>query len=516
MSTASMDFITLTTITTSTVLLFGMIATFALVVSKSNSKSFPHANQPGSLRPIFTKQSEAVQHGIEIFKKAKKQFGDNPFRMITNNGEALILPSRFVNVIRNEENLSFADAIARDFSAHLPGLTTFGILTHKSQVLQNVARKPLTKLLNSVTKPLASETSFATNLIFGNSPEWNETLILDSMLDLIARLSSRVFLGDKLCRNEDWLKITKEYTVNSMKAAHSVSALPGPLKYFLVFFSREGRQARDQLQRARELIIPVIEERRAMKEKAQETGKPAPVFNDAIDWAEAESKGFSYDPASFQLTLSMAAIHTTSDLLSKIMLLLTSNPTDIRPLREEIVNVLKEHGWNKTALFNMKLVDSAMKEAQRLMPNEITGMRRLATKDVQVEDISIRKGQYVMIDGTLAQDPTVFPNPEKFDIYRWKRMREVPEYANKAHFVSTSPEHIGFGHGIHACPGRFFAANEIKIALCFLLLRYDWEAVDVATSEPLHFGTSYLVNPQSTLRYRKRESEIDLEALEFS
>lgn len=192
------------------------------------------------------------------------------------------------------------------------------------------------------------------------------------MLDLISRLSSRVFLGDKLCRNEEWLKITKEYTVNSMKVSLSVSTLPEPLKFLRVLFSREGRQVRSQLQRAQELIMPVIEERRAMKEEAQKAGKPVPVFNDAIDWAEAESKGFSYDPASFQLVLSMAAIHTTSDLLSKIMLLLTSNPTAIPPLREEIVSVLKEHGWNKTALFNLKLVDSAMKEAQRLMPNEIS------------------------------------------------------------------------------------------------------------------------------------------------
>ncbi len=30
-----------------------------------------------------------------------------------------------------------------------------------------------------------------------------------------------------------------------------------------------------------------------------------------------------------------------------------------------------------------------------------------------------------------------------------------------------------FGFGRHACPGRFFAANEIKLVLAQLLLNYD-------------------------------------------
>ena len=32
---------------------------------------------------------------------------------------------------------------------------------------------------------------------------------------------------------------------------------------------------------------------------------------------------------------------------------------------------------------------------------------------------------------------------------------------------------MSFGFGRHACPGRFFAANEIKLILARLLLDYD-------------------------------------------
>lgn len=45
---------------------------------------------------------------------------------------------------------------------------------------------------------------------------------------------------------------------------------------------------------------------------------------------------------------------------------------------------------------------------------------------------------------------------------------------NKHQFVTTSPDSIAFGHGSHACPGRFFASNEIKVVLVELLRRWDF------------------------------------------
>ncbi|USP74760.1 hypothetical protein yc1106_02034 [Curvularia clavata] len=456
---------------------------------------------------------------MDILDDARKRFPDRAFRIINNNGEMIVLPSRCVNAIRNEAGLSFAEAVEQVGSVkslheaenvNCPGLPLprFRIYTYGSYGASGT---------DTVTEPLASEAIFATELVLGNPTDWQETFILDSMLSIIARLSSRVFLGDRLCRNDDWLKATKEYTVNMFQAAFRLTLVPPYLRFLVPIFSKECRTVREQLQRSQELVKPVIEERRLLKEQARKAGKPVPKFNDAIEWGEAECKGISYDPASLQLLLSFAAIHTTSDLLTKIMLLLAREPQLMDPLREEIVRVLKKDGWSKSSLYNMKLLDSTMKEAQRFLPNERLAMRRIATKDVHLpeENITIRKGQYVMVDGARESQPNLFENPEKFDIYRWVRLRETPEFANKAHFVSTSPEHLDFGHGMHSCPGRFFAANETKIALCFLLLKYDWELAPGTTLEPTKFGINYMLNPKSTLRYRKREAEIDLEALKF-
>lgn len=96
-----------------------------------------------------------------------------------------------------------------------------------------------------------------------------------------------------------------------------------------------------------------------------------PTFNGALNWVEDESQGRPYDAGVFQLILSTAAIHTTTDLLSETLLQLAGRPELMVQLRQEVVEVITASRWNKTALFNLKLMDSVIKEAQRLKPTAI-------------------------------------------------------------------------------------------------------------------------------------------------
>jgi hypothetical protein len=117
-----------------------------------------------------------------------------------------------------------------------------------------------------------------------------------------------------------------------------------------------------------------VQQRNEAKQAALSSGKPMPEFHDALEWVEQEaaSRGVGpVDPAICQLGLSLAAIHTTTDLYQQIMLDLARNPEFVQPLRDEIVAVLRLHGWQKAALANMKLLDGAIKESLRLKPSSI-------------------------------------------------------------------------------------------------------------------------------------------------
>lgn len=138
-------------------------------------------------------------------------------------------------------------------------------------------------------------------------------------------------------------------------------------------------------------------------------------------------------------------------------------------------------------------------------------MRRVATSDVELSDGTvIKKNAMVAVSARRHWATEVYPEPEKWDGFRFLRMRRVDGQEHVAQLVSTSPSHLGFGHGLHACPGRFFAANEIKVLLCHLLLKYDIRMIDGYVPRPRVSGFHVNVDPEARLSIRRRQEEIDL------
>jgi len=139
-------------------------------------------------------------------------------------------------------------------------------------------------------------------------------------------------------------------------------------------------------------------------------------------------------------------------------------------------------------------------------------MRRLVTEDVQLSDGTLLpKGTTTLVSGESMWDPSVYPDPETFDPYRFLKLRETPGHETSAQLVSPSPEHLGFGYGNHACPGRFFAANEVKIALAHVLLKYDFElAPGAAEPSVRRSGLSANADYMAKISIRRRKEEIML------
>jgi cytochrome P450 len=74
----------------------------------------------------------------------------------------------------------------------------------------------------------------------------------------------------------------------------------------------------------------------------------------------------------------------------------------------------------------------------------------------------IEKGTLVGFAPLPMSDPKFFENPEKFDAFRLATKRQKAGQENKWQFSTTSPEHIGIGHGLHACPDRFFSRQQAQ------------------------------------------------------
>ena len=162
----------------------------------------------------------------------------------------------------------------------------------------------------------------------------------------------------------------------------------------------------------------------------------------------------------------------------------------------------------------VRLLDSFLKETQRMKPIAMTTRHVIAKKNVTLPGgIQIRKGEMASVSSHRMWSDAAYEQPKVFDAARFVKRRENPSLRNNSLLVSTSPDHMAFSHGKHACPGRFFAANEAKIALLHLLLKYDFRLDNKENTEWLEMGEQMIVNPFVKISVRRRKEEIDLASL---
>ncbi|SMQ54553.1 unnamed protein product [Zymoseptoria tritici ST99CH_3D7] len=461
-----------------------ILALAAVAVHWSDRSSNPLLNAKG----FFELSDRRIK--IAFLGNARPMLSDwfgkhqnSPVSIYSDTGVLMVLPGSMANEIRNDKRFHLRQQFERMMHCRLPG--------------------DLTKQL--VTTPLVDETSFVVSELFGVNSDWHEIPIQSTILELVARTSSRVFLGAELCRNSEWLKVTKEYAVLAFLAAQDLRLWSPWLRPIASLFLSKCRLSRAAIHKARATIEPVLAER--SKVVAKNTGGKATVFDDAIAWIECAAGTASYDPQIVQLSLSAVAVHTTTDLLSQALADIAAHPEIIAPLREEMISIMNQDGGLQTAsLGRMELLDSCIKESQRMKPLSIASMGRIATERVTLSNGTvIPKGQSILVDSSRMWDAKVHPSsPKTWDGYRFLRMREDPMKRDMAPLVSTSPDHIAFGYGVHACPGRFFAANEVKIALIYILLKYELRFEEGQMPRAFDHGFTCVSDPSLKLSVRRR------------
>ena len=427
------------------------------------------------------------------------------------DSDQIVLPNRFADELRSLEELSFPKAFQTDFFTEYPGFEAYAHGLKNDWFIQELARVKLTQSLNLVTHDLVDETTASLHDIFGEDSEWHTTMLKQDVAELVARLSSRVFLGLPLCRNRRWLDIAKDYTIDSFLGSQLLREYPAIIRPIMYWFNPYCTRLRAQVRDARKLIDPEVEKRVARVKKALEAGQKPPKTADMIGWMHEVARGDEVDYVALQLGLSVAAIHTTTETTTQALVDICRNPEIVGPLREEIISVISESGWTKAMLQKLRLMDSFLKESQRFTPMAAVSMNRYVQRKLELSDGTvIPKGSRLSVAGAYA-DPAVYENPEKFDAFRFARKRLEPGQTNTWGHVATSPSHMLFGHGQHACPGRFFASNEIKVALCHLLLKYDFDLLDGEAPPAYRVEGSNSVSLEGKICMRRRKEEINLD-----
>src|SRR2546423_2635129 len=161
---------------------------------------------------------------------------------------------------------------------------------------------------------------------------------------MVAAVSTRIFIGEELTANEEWLKATIEYTVQLVTCATILKHIPAFLLPMVYRFVPAYRRLQAINITAVRLIKPIVQARREAMERPGFDGG-----DDMLQWMLNERVKKSFHDkdyaklAQFQLQLAFAAIHTTSMALTNMLYDLIACPQYIDIIREEVKDQLAKN-----------------------------------------------------------------------------------------------------------------------------------------------------------------------------
>ncbi|KAK7746484.1 hypothetical protein SLS53_002443 [Cytospora paraplurivora] len=247
-----------------------------------------------------------------------------------------------------------------------------------------------------------------------------------------------------------------------------------------------------KLEAAVNIVQPIVESR--LRELQAD---PTVSHPDAIQWAiELAHEGSDpreWDPRRLTLnTLQNLWAGSAGPAVSVTQMLfqVLAMPEYLEPLGAEAHQAISTYGWTDKALNNMPLLDSFIREVNRVYPlGSITAARTVMDDHGFTfhDGLTLPQGTRIAFAiGAIQKDDQYIPRAADFDGFRFARKHVKDERIEETgahdasnakrylHAASTVTEgNLVFGYGKHACPGRFYAIRKTKIIFCKIALRYD-------------------------------------------
>ncbi len=167
------------------------------------------------------------------------------------------------------------------------------------------------------------------------------------------------------------------------------------------------------------------------------------------------------------ITFLAAGYDTTSGMLMWTLYYLLKNPDALAKCYAEVDEVFGDDLSvlpTETQIPQLRYLLQCMKEALRLWPIGVGFQVRPLADDVLAGKYRVKKGQAILLlTPQLQRDPSIFPEPEKYDPDRF-----TPELEAARPPWAWMP----FGNGQRACIGRHFSFHESQLLLGLILQRF--------------------------------------------
>ncbi|KAK8017153.1 P450 monooxygenase [Apiospora marii] len=531
--------------------------------SSSDADKFPCAD---SSWPILCQWRSLTSSKSILHNVYQKQLVDHqPYTLSGMFGDAVVLPPSMLPWLLAQPEHHLSAKWAQLDALNIP--QTFlrpDIGIHP--VHEPLIRRTLTAHLDGIAGALHEEVALALDELWGtskgNTEAWREVNLDYTIRRVVARASNRVFVGLPLCRNNDYIENCISYATWVSSCGLLISSLPRWLKDSLgMVFTAPIRMV---YSRCSNHLLPLF--RDLAVGDATEMSSPSRqnlfsswlVHNSTKLPADSPERTPDYLSRRI-MALNFAAIHTSTLTTVNLLLdLFSTSPSHAAPAppyspeaasaSEEMISLLRDEAldsrahwggddrdptaWSRARLNQMPRLDSALRESMRrwgLVPKALSRKIMPASRGVSLPDGHglLPPGTIVCVSGWgLHHDESLYARPFEFV---WDRFlggssssssasasgsaggeEEEKEEADDARATAaaaaeTDRQFAAWGIGKHACPGRFFAVDLIKIIVGKILTDYE---VQLGNERPENIWIEYNVvpPPSATLLVRRRKA----------
>ncbi|KAJ3575987.1 hypothetical protein NP233_g741 [Leucocoprinus birnbaumii] len=482
--------------------LFGGIVYFLwLRRDKTNYDGIPSVGFSGPVLSFVTAlRWMRDQNGV--VEEGYAKFPNRIFRYPTlTRWIVVVAGSKYVEELRKapEDEISASDAMKETLG--VPSTISSKLLTDPE--LKALLGSQLTRKLQDFLPDIQSVASeLMKTLIPSEEDDWKYIDEHSTMMCICIQAVNRALLGANLSRDPQFIEQISTFLQSTDRYTSKSRRLPKILQPLYIIMFTSVPQVKRRL-RAMLADTPADTHR-------IDIGEDFPP-DDMITWfngREIESEMPLDELVDHVLLVNYLAVYPMIQVMSQVLRKLATLPDSRRSLRKEAEEATKHGVWTKASVDRMHKIDSFLKETMRLDTNALSPffptltMSRKCRRPITFSDgTTVPHGALLFVGSQLLHtDSRYYRNPKVFEPLRFippqrtsssplispasssESQSSLSSWASSSSATllpvsltlpATSSKFLAWGHGKHACPGRFFAASVMKVMLAQFILEFD-------------------------------------------
>ncbi|POG68950.1 cytochrome P450 [Rhizophagus irregularis DAOM 181602=DAOM 197198] len=472
-------------------IILGSILLISLYISKRIRET--KLNMPPLARykiPIIGHTYSYIFNSEEFIKQCKKEYGDIFSIYVWGRVRTIVGKEYAQEILSKDDTFSFFVAFRKRFPGDVL-LKNLGAISPIKLLKEHVFPK-LNFYSERMQKSLHPATQKYIDIDIGDH---DEPKVFNNMYYLMARIIStpiaNILIGEV---NDEiittFAEFTRDLSIFLIIPPFLDFIYPGLQNYVNRIVIKSGLY--NPAIKHQDILIKHIKKqackRLQEKEKYGDSWKrPDDFLQDIMEQDGFDSNNVDYSSLADRIcSLLFAAIHTTTGGCANAFMDLASRPQYMQELYEEQLEVHKEADEDGIlpfeALNKMKKLDSFIRESLRLT-GHIVALEHAVLKDhTFLNGLQVPKDRlvYVYVDDVNQDESLQGPNPKSFEPFRHVDANALASKIGK--------NYMPFGGGKHACPGRYFAINEIKFFMHNVILKYNFRTASGKVEERRRVG----------------------------